>query len=562
MRKQKKRKFNFKKMAIALAFILCNCFLINAMAEPYSQTKVTTSNKFTENEIKREKTVKSVGNDEYEISLKVWGNERTTVTPVDIVMVMDTSGSMKNDLGNLKKAMNTFIDDINNGVKESRISVVKFAGPTSFNKKGGTDNAQVIAGFDTGIDIKKSQINATSANGGTNAEAAWERVKEQMDKSKKERPNANRYVLFFTDGLPTVINGKKPVSESERDYIRETIIPATVKKYEAAVGKDVKSYSIGLLDNVSGRDGKTLAKEFLNEVKNQKAYFIEDKNINLSEIYKDIANNIIKDATIAKDAVLTDVVTDEFEIVTGENGSDITSEVYKLNPDGTISEKVDIKGTINKETGTISWKLGEVGAGGMLVKFRIKLKDEYYGTGDVKIPTNKEANMIYTDPVTNKEGEKIEFNKPEISIPFKTGSITIEKIVENNKGLTVPVDDTFSISLDGKDIGELNVNLKNKESKTMSFYLKGKNTDISNNKDMSKNYINVGSYNVEEIVPMNYELEGIYVYNSNTGSYEKTNKFTIDKKNKDIKIKVVNKYVNDKYFYDKEEKENVLELKR
>ena len=562
MRKQKKRKFNFKKMAIALAFILCNCFLINAMAEPYSQTKVTTSSKFTENEIKREKTVKSVGNDEYEISLKVWGNERTTVTPVDIVMVMDTSGSMKNDLGNLKKAMNTFIDDINNGVKESRISVIKFAGPTSFNKKGGTDNAQVIAGFDTGIDIKKSQINATSANGGTNAEAAWDRVKEQMDQSKKDRPNANRYVLFFTDGLPTVINGKKPVSESERDYIRETIIPATVKKYEAAVGKDVKSYSIGLLDNVSGRDGKTLAKEFLNEVKNQKAYFIEDKNINLDEIYKDIANNIIKDATIAKDAVLTDVVTDEFEIITGENGSDITSEVYKLNSDGTISEKLDIKGTINEETGTISWKLGEVGAGGMLVKFRIKLKDEYYGTGDVKIPTNKEANMIYTDPVTNKDGEKIEFNKPEISIPFKTGSITIEKVVENNEGLTASMDDTFSISLDGGNLGKLNVNLKNKESKTMSFYLKDKNTDISNNRDMSKNYINVGTYNVEELVPMNYELEGIYVYNSNTGEYEKTNKFTIDKKNKDIKIRVKNKYVNDKYFYDKEEKENVLELKK
>lgn len=562
MRKQKKRKFNFKKMAIALVFILCNCFLINAMAEPYSQAKVTTSGKSTENEIKREKTVKSVGNDEYEISLKVWGNERTTVTPVDIVMVMDTSGSMKKDLGTLKKAMNTFIDDINNGVKESRISVVEFAGPNDWDEKGETENAKVIAGFDTSINTKKTKINKTSANGGTNAESAWDRVKEQIDQSKKDRSNANRYVLFFTDGLPTVINGKKPVSESERDYIRETIIPATVKKYEAAVGKDVKSYSIGLLDNVSGRDGKALAKEFLNEVKNQKAYFIEDQNINLSEIYKDIANNIIKDATIAKDAVLTDVVTDEFEIITGENESDITSEVYKLNSDGTISEKLNIKGTINKETGTISWKLGEVGAGGMLVKFRIKLKDEYYGTGAATIPTNKEANMIYKDPVTNKECEKIEFNKPEISIPFKTGSITIEKIVENNKGLTAPIDDTFSISLDGKDIGELNVNLKNKESKTMSFYLKGKNTDISNNKDMSKNYINVGTYNVEEIVPMNYELEGIYVYNSNTGSYEKTNKFTIDKKNKDIKIKVKNRYVNDKYFYDKEEKENVLELKK
>ena len=96
----------------------------------------------------------------------------------------------------------------------------------------------------------------------------------------------------------------------------------------------------------------------------------------------------------------------------------------------------------------------------------------------------------------------------------------------------------------------------------MSFYLKDKNTDISNNTDISKNYINVGTYNIEEIVPMNYELEGIYVYNSNTGLYEKTNKFTITKKNKDIKIKVKNKYVNDKYFYDKAEKENVLELKK
>lgn len=560
MRKQKRR-FNFKKMAIALVFILCNCFLINAMAEPYSQAKVTASGKSTENEIKREKTVKSVGNDEYEISLKVWGNERTTVTPVDIVMVMDTSGSMKNDLGTLKKAMNTFIDDINKGVKESRISVVEFAGPTSFRENGKTGNAKIIAGFDTDIQTKKTQINATTANGGTNAEAAWDRVKEQIDQSKKDRPNANRYVLFFTDGLPTVVNGKRPVSESERDYIRNTIIPATMKKYEAAVGKDVKAYAIGLLDNV-GSNGRDLAKEFLNKVNNQKAYFIENKNINLDEIYKDIANNIIKDATIAKDAVLTDVVTEEFEIITGENGSDITSEVYKLNSDGTISEKLDIKGTINEETGTISWKLGEVGAGGMLVKFRIKLKDEYYGTGTATIPTNKEANMIYTDPVTNKEREKIEFNKPEISIPFKTGSITIEKVVENNKGLTAPIDDTFSISLDGKDIGELNVNLKNKESKTMSFYLKGKNTDISTNTDMSKNYINVGTYNIEEIVPMNYELEGIYIYNSNTGLYEKTNKFTIDKKNKDIKIKVKNKYVNDKYFYDKEEKENILELKK
>lgn len=562
MRREKKRKFNFKKMAIALAFILCNCFLINAVAEPYSQANVKSSSKTSSNEIEREKSVKSVGNDEYEISLKVWGSERTTVTPVDIVMVMDTSGSMSKDLGNLKSAMNTFIDDINKGVKEARISVVKFAGPTSFNEKGKTENAQVISGFDSTIADKKSKINATTASGGTNAEAAWDRVKEQIDISKKEKPNANRYVLFFTDGLPTVKNGIKPVQATDRDSIRNNIIPTTVTKYEAVVGEDVKSYAIGLLDNIDGTNQRNLAKEFLNQINNQKAYFIENKNINLSEIYKDISSNIIRETTIAKGAVLTDIVTDEFEIITGKDGSDITSEVYTLNVDGTINEKLDIKGVINKETGTISWKLGDVVAAGMLVKFRVKVKDEYYGTGDIKIPTNKEANMIYTDPVTNKDNQKIEFNKPEVSIPFKTCSITIEKVVKNNKGLTAPSNDTFSISVDGGSLGQLNVNLNGNTSKTMEFYLKKENTDISKNTDTSKNYINVGTYDISELVPMNYELEGIYIYNKNTGSYEKTNKFTINKDNKDIKIRVKNKYVNDRYFYDKDEEENILELKK
>ncbi|MGG7099187.1 hypothetical protein, partial [Clostridium sardiniense] len=112
MRKQK-RKFRFKKMAIALAFILCNCFLINAMAEPYSQDK--TNRELVENGIRNSKTATPTGVEgEYEIELKVSGTPTTKTVPVDIVMIMDTSGSMENDMSELKAAMKNFTTNILN----------------------------------------------------------------------------------------------------------------------------------------------------------------------------------------------------------------------------------------------------------------------------------------------------------------------------------------------------------------------------------------------------------------------------------------------------------------
>lgn len=538
MRKQK-RKFRFKKMAIALAFILCNCFLINAMAEPYSQANNSkqdkTNKELVEHGIKNIKTATPTEVEgEYEIELKVSGTPTTKTTPVDIVMIMDTSGSMRNDMSELKTAMQNFTSKILNtetGVKDSQISVIKFA-----------SDASVIHGFSKNAASINQAIDKTKADGGTNAQAAWLKADAQLAKG---RPNANKYVLFFTDGLPNRTSSGRDAVESAVSAYNNV-----VKKYSG-----INAYSIGLIRNISDKNDKEKARSFLKRVQNQESgpHFIEGKEINLDEIYKKIADNIKTDSAMANNAILTDEVTKEFEIA--NNGAD--AKVYKP-LEGGKEEPLNIKPTVNGNK--ISWNLGNVGTEGRIIRFKIKIKDEYYGTGDDKIYTNVEATMDYKDP--SGVDKTITFEKPEISIPYKTGSITIEKVVENNEGLTAPTDDTFSISLDGGDVGELNANLKNNEPKTMDFYLKGKDTDISNNKDISKNYINVGTYKVEELVPMNYELEGIYVYNSKSKSYEKTDSFTINKENKDIKIKVKNKYVNDKYFYDKAEEENVLELKK
>ncbi|MGG7099120.1 hypothetical protein ACQPUK_16200, partial [Clostridium sardiniense] len=284
-------------------------------------------------------------------------------------------------------------------------------------------------------------------------------------------------------------------------------------------------------------------------------YLIKGKEINLDEIYAQIADNIKTETAMANGAIITDEVTKEFEIV--NNGAD--AKVYKPLEDGK-EVLLDIKPTVigNK----LSWDLGNIGTEGRIIRFNIRLKDEYYGIGDKEIPTNVEATMNYTDPEGNKN--TITFEKPTVNVPYKKGKITIIKEVKNNTGLTTPKDDNFNISLTGKDnIGEYSVKMKGGETKILNFTLKHSDAKVSSENLKSKDFLNIGEYDIREIVPMNYELEGIYVGSTKLNKdMIKDNKFTINNTNNNITIKVVNKYVNDKYFYDKAEKENVLELKK
>lgn len=572
MRKQKKRKFNFKKMAIALVFILCNCFLISAMAEPYSQSnnssKAQSNEEQETNGIKNSKTAKPTGVEgEYEIELKVSGTPTTKTIPVDIVMIMDTSGSMKNDMDELKTAMQNFtskILDEKEGVKDSKISVIKFAAydndrnrsmeensddefrnelDKSVISRGSRGDAKVIHEFSSDASTINTAIDNTKASGGTNAQAAWLLADTQLAKA---RPEANKYVLFFTDGLPNrTVDG---VGRGDAVKRAKDAYDVIINKYSK-----INAYSIGLIRNIKDKDDKEDAKKFLESVQNKGLHLIDTGDtIKLEEIYTKIADNIKTETAMANDAIITDEVTKEFEIV--NNGAD--AKVYKPLEDGK-EELLDIKPIVNGNK--LSWNLGNVGTEGRIIRFKIRLKDEYYGIGDEKIPTNVEATMDYKDP----EGKKntITFEKPTVNVPYKKGKITIIKEVKNNKGLTAPTDDNFNISLIGKEgIGEYSVKLKGGETKTLDFTLKHNSAKVSPENLKSKDFLNIGEYDIREIVPMNYELEDIYV---NDTKLDKNNsKFTINNTHNNITIKVVNKYVNDKYFYDKAEKENVLGLKK
>ena len=539
-----KKSLNFKKI-ISMVMIIISCFFLTTKAETFKLDTVTKNNseQITDG-IKYNKTATPTGVEgEYEIELKASGEAK--ILPTDIILIMDKSYSMLNDMPILKEAMKNFTKEILNkktGIPDARISVISFSGldrPNKEGKWGSAEDAQLLYDFSDNIENLNNAIAKVKAEGSTNAEAAWLLTEKQLNKTRK---NASKYVLFFTDGLPNrTVDGKS--SSTQKGIEKATAAYNNIiKQYP-----DINTYSIGLIKNLYNND-QQIAKSFLNETQNRGRYFIEENTSDLIDIYNEIANNIKLDRRLAKNVTISDEVTKEFEIVKD------SSEVFVPLEDGTL-EKINISPTVNGNK--ILWYLGDLGVEGRVIRFKIKLKDKYYGIGDDKINTNVEATMNYTT-TDSGENKVIVFPKPEVSVPYKKGKITIEKEVISTEGLVIPQDDNFNISLNGvNNIGDYSVNIKKGESTELNFYLKYENSNVSQGNLEKKEFLNIGEYNIKEIIPMNYELEGIYV----NGKKVTDEKFIIDNANSDIKIKIVNNYVNNKYFYDKGEERNILEFK-
>lgn len=160
----------------------------------------------------------------------------TSSTPLDIVLVLDASGSMDDSMGNrdstkridaLKAAANAFVDEIakaNEGISDAsqrhRVAVVKFAGDgterigndTYWSWSGGYrykyNYSQRMLGLTActqdGKGTITSRINAIEPAGATRADEGMSQAKMALDEDP--RPGAKTVVVFFTDGMPTTSN--------------------------------------------------------------------------------------------------------------------------------------------------------------------------------------------------------------------------------------------------------------------------------------------------------------------------------------------------------------------
>ena len=238
----------------------------------YDGGKVTTQNV---GRIWTDKTVQAIddGKSDFLTTLSAMSSTSDTTSlvskPLDIVMVLDASGSMDDPMGGkgspkrivaLKNAANHFIDTIaeqNKNVKDAskqhQVAIVKFAGKKSdkvgndtYRDDGNTYNySQTMLGLtvckDGGAKSLKNTVNLIEPAGSTRADYGMD-----LAKGIAGREDAQKIVVFFTDGSPTSSNGFE--AEVAKDAIN---IAKTIKSGGATI------YTIGIFNGAKPGDDPT-----------------------------------------------------------------------------------------------------------------------------------------------------------------------------------------------------------------------------------------------------------------------------------------------------------------
>ncbi|MDK0859997.1 VWA domain-containing protein [Clostridium perfringens] len=558
-------------------------------------------------EILKEVSQKPDEDGNYEITLTVKGKPKKVTKPVDILLIMDASNSMYYNMDELKASMNSLVDKVIDNIPNSRIAVIAFGTEVeevfSFNDKNKFTSKEEYKKA-----IKKS-YNNIEGMGNTNIEGTWRRADEIFKNELNNNSNSKKDVIFFSDGYPNVSRDEMfargyiardrwddderykfrdykdfldgyyyRINKKDLEYEKLMMSDKAYGNYKSIYewalyeyGKfyndypDTNIFSVALIDNIPYED-KNSAKELLSKMQNS-GYFTIDSRFSqgkqknnsksLKEIYDKIANNIILDKEMAKGLKITDVVSKDFEIVKNGAYDGKNSKIVNLSDNSVIDLKENI------EEDKISWDRGENiidSTDGIQFKFKIKPKDQYWGTGENKVYTNDIATISYKKP---KEKNKIItgiFNKPNLSVPYKLGKIKVTKKFFDENGKEIKVDDkkTYTVCIDGGDLGKYYLKVDgNGNAKVLDFYMRDENTDISNNTDTKKGYLKVTEssenkriYKVSEIDTMDSETKSIFVNGSKNDSFE------LNMQNNNIDIVINSSIKDEKYFYDNKEKIN------
>lgn len=227
---------NVRKRGLALLMCICMIFTLlpfSVLAEGTQPFTVTEEKSVRGAEMRKTITQDSSDPDKYTVTLEQWatGTVSTKQKPLDIVLVLDVSGSMDEKFGggntkkiaSLKNSVNSFIDNIASKATDEvthKIAIVKFAGDK--NNKIGNDmytegwlvqktynytqiveNLTLVKGNTADL---KNAVNKLRPAGATAADWGLEKAKEAFG-SETADPNRQRVVIMFTDGEPNHDNG-------------------------------------------------------------------------------------------------------------------------------------------------------------------------------------------------------------------------------------------------------------------------------------------------------------------------------------------------------------------
>ncbi len=338
----------------------------------------------------------------FEVNLNITGEPQQA--PVDVVLVIDKSGSMNERVGGYgsntrlfyaKQAAVNFAGRVLglNGIPGSRVSVVSFSGPEYATggwfdpqRHYGQQN-QATTNLDLSSDLATvtNRINSITAVGGTNTEAGFKQGQSVIQGStSNQNPNSNKVVIMLTDGLPTASNGNPYADTTNINHVHiQSAINAGKNIYQNDIA-DV--FTIGLTTGMYATE-KALADNILTQAQN-KGYYPAPLATDLDAIFNAISQSLGYAATNAK---VVDKIGDNFDL---------------------IESSLPAGATYNAATREITWNPGTIVTGASLT-YKVVAKPDFPGG---LADTNEFAKLTYKD-IFGVDGKTKDFPVPNVNVP-------------------------------------------------------------------------------------------------------------------------------------------------
>lgn len=462
---------------------------------------------------------KNGANDTYTLNLNVTGKRsstsQTVSQPVDIALVLDNSGSMNYCMNGdqpsyspcrgdnavrsaaLEAAVTTFLNGVDmqnetiaNADNKVQVSLVSFA-----------KTASTLSELTSDVMTLKTRVKSLKPQGATNTAAGFREAKSTLDKDK--RTNAIKYVVFFTDGVPTTSSAFDNTVANNTLTIAKQLKDANVGVYSVGIfsGADTSVTSCNWLSDETRK-----ANVFMNAVSSNypnygsvawdawsgvtlsggsdKGYYKTASTASeLSKVFEDIQQTItttngytgvtIQD-TLSEYAEFADanpaqaakVVTNDDTDVTAQwnikvNGKTITASPKSADPlpDGvTYTLQFDIKPTQKAYDDYAANKNNpnQDGYNNVIGSLGSDAADNDTSAGKPGFYTNDSACLAYSgDGETHACSDTRYVEQPVDQV--KTGAITVQKKWADADGKVSsegnPESVTFTLQIDGKDSG-------------------------------------------------------------------------------------------------------------